>query len=429
MKISTHLNIDMVALDHKDQVTVLMEFTAPENQASSQRPGRTLMLLLDRSGSMAGENLEGAKEAIGRLVRRLSRQDCFGLIIFDDQAEVVIPPMLIRDHNMEELQRAVASIRAGGMTDLSAGYVLALRETKRSLKATGHTGATVLLVSDGHANGGITDPDKLKEVAAKALKTGITTSTLGLGLGYDESLLQEITTGGNGTHRFAPDIDAAVHEIQETVADLLDVSVLAATLRITPKDNHVDGIRIRQDVPVWREPGALVVNIGDMYAGEERKLLITLDVPAVADLGTTTIADLDFNFTQVSDLTDHHVNLPVTVNVVPGDQARNRVPNPLVEVEELIADTDDAKKSMIDSLHQDDIGSARSTLASVMKNVNDKRKDLKNHGDTSLTLRLDEAALELLKLNESLQHESREFSSKLMMDSMIIGSTGRKKKK
>jgi Ca-activated chloride channel family protein len=166
-----------------------------------------------------------------------------------------------------------------------------------------------------------------------------------------------------------------------------------------------------------------------MYAGEERKLLITLDVPAVADLGTTTIADLDFNFTQVSDLTDHHVNLPVTVNVVPGDQARNRVPNPLVEVEELIADTDDAKKSMIDSLHQDDIGSARSTLASVMKNVNDKRKDLKNHGDTSLTLRLDEAALELLKLNESLQHESREFSSKLMMDSMIIGSTGRKKKK
>ena len=428
MHVLTHLNIDMVALDQEDQVTVLVELTAPENPDSANRPGRTLMLLLDRSGSMSGGPLQGAKDAISALVRRLAPQDCFGLVIFDSQAALAIPPMLMADHNMESLQRAVSNIQPGGSTDLSAGYILALRETKRSLAATNHTGATVLLVSDGHANAGITEPEKLREVAAKALTDTITTSTLGLGLGYDEYLLQEITNGGNGNHCFAPDVDTAVQAIAQTVTDLLDVSVLATTLRITPKDQHVDGIRIRQDIPVWREPGALVVNLGDMYAGEERKLLITLDVPAVANLGTTTIADLDLHFTAVNDLADHHVNFPVTVNVVPGDEARNRVSNPVVEVEELIADADDAKKSMIGNLRDLDLDSARSTLACAMTTVNDKRKEVKNLGDDSLSARLDLAARELLELNESLQHESMEFSSKLMTESFSMGSKGKKKR-
>jgi hypothetical protein len=84
---------------------------------------------------------------------------------------------------------------------------------------------------------------------------------------------------------------------------------------------------------------------------------------------------------------------------------------------------------MIGNLRDLDLDSARSTLAATMKNVNDKRKEVKNLGDDSLTARLDIVAMELLELNESFRYESMEFGSKLMMDSMIIGSTGRKKKK
>ena len=429
MHVSTHLSIDMVALDQSDDVTILLELTAPENPVSMQRPGRTLMLLLDRSGSMSGEPLTGAKDAIGRLLRRLAPQDCFGLITFDDQAEVVVPPMLMKDHNLEAVQRKVAAIQSGGMTDLSAGYLLALREVKRSLTQTQQTGATILLVSDGHANGGITEPSLLREVAENALSDSITTSTLGLGLGYDEHLLQEITMGGNGNHRFAPDVDTAVSEIAQTVNDLLDVSAIATTVRITPLNQLVDSIQLRQDLPVWREPGSLIINIGDMYAGEERRILLSLGVPAVANLGTTTIANVDINFTQVSDLTDHHVQLPITVNVVPGDQARNRVPNPVVSVEELILQSNDAKKKMSQSLRDHDIRSARSTLADAITSVNTARQEFKNIKIPSLTTRLDEAAEELLELNDALKTQSMEFSSKLMTDSMSSGSRGRMNKK
>ena len=428
MHVSAHLDIDLIAIDQADQVTALLEITAPENPATQQRPGRTLMLVLDRSGSMSGEPLDAAKDAIARLVRQLAPHDCFGLVVFDDQAEVVIPPMLMADHAMESLQRAIGGIRSGGSTDLAAGYVLALREVKRSLAQTKHTGATVLLVSDGHANHGITEPDRLKEVAAKALADGMITSTLGLGLGYDEVLLDAITRGGNGNHRFAPDIDTAVHEIQQTVTDLLDVSVIAATLRITPHGDAIDGIRLRQDLPVWREPGALVINIGDLYAGEERKVLLTFDVPAVQDLGTCTIAEITIDFTTAADLVEHHVALPLSVNVVPGDQARDRVPNPVVQIEQLLADVDDAKKSATQALRDRDDRVAKSTLDGTLGAVRRLRAELAPLGTEALLGRLDEASQDLEGLRMSLDIQVPQHAMKLMTDSLSMTSRGRKSK-
>lgn len=428
MHVSAHLDIDLIAIDQADHVTALLELTAPENPATQQRPGRTLMLVLDRSGSMHGDPLDAAKDAIARLVRQLASHDCFGLVVFDNQAEVVAPPMLMADHAMEPLQRAIAGIRSGGSTDLAAGYVLALREVKRSLAQTKHTGATVLLVSDGHANHGITEPDRLKEVAAKALTDGIITSTLGLGLGYDEILLDAITRGGNGNHRFAPDIDTAVHEIQQTVTDLLDVSVIAATLRITPHGDAIDGIRLRQDLPVWREPGALVINVGDLYAGEERKVLLTFDVPAVQDLGTCTIAEIALDFTTAADLVEHHIALPLSVNVVPGDQARDRVPNSVVQIEQLLADADDAKKSATHALRDHDTNEAKSTLDATLGAIRRLRTELSPTGDEGLIGRLDEASQDLEGLRMALDVEVPQHAMKLMTDSLSTTSRGRKSK-
>lgn len=428
MHISTHIDIDLVAIDQADHVTCLLELTAPDNPTTAQRPGRTIMIVLDRSGSMNGEPITAAKDAIARLIRQLAPHDCFGLVVFSSQAEIVVPPMLMSDHTMDSVQRAIAGIRSTGNTDLSAGYLLGLREIKRSLAATHHTGATLLLVSDGHANSGIREPDRLKDVAATALSEGIVTSTLGLGLGYDEVLLDSMTRGGNGNHRFAPDVDTAVSEIQQTVSDLLDVSVVAATVRITPQGNAIDGIRLRQDLPVWREPGALVINIGDLYAGEQRKLLITFDVPAVANLGTATIADITIDFTTVADLADHHVQLPVSVNVVPGDQVRNRVPNPVVQVEQLLADSDDAKKAATQALRDRDTDSAKTQLTDTLGAIRRLRTDLTPLGDADLFSRLDEATEDLVTLRESLELEMPEHSMKLMTDSLSMTSRGRKSK-
>ena len=68
-------------------------------------------------------------------------------------------------------------------------------------------GGTLLLISDGHANAGVIDPEQLGAVAAKAAADGITTTTVGFGLGYDERLLKAIAAGGNGSELFAEHAD------------------------------------------------------------------------------------------------------------------------------------------------------------------------------------------------------------------------------
>ncbi len=435
MHITAHLDVDLLALDREDDVTCLVQLTAPMPPEVTARPGQALVLVLDRSGSMSGDPLAGAVEAIAGLVRRLAPQDAFGLVTFDDQADVVVPVRAMADHDPAELQRTIRGIYSGGSTDLSAGYLLGVREATRALQATGTAGrggivaATVLLVSDGHANAGIQDPVVMAGLAQAAnAGQAITTSTIGFGLGYDEVLLEAVTRGGNGEHRFAPDVDACMSEIADIATDLLGKSVLGALLRIMPQPGLVGGVTVRNDVPHWVEGDAVVVNLGDLYGGEERRTLFRLHVPALPALGLATIADVVLEFTSLPDLQQHNVTIPISVNVVPGDQAAGRIPDPRVQVEELLVDVDAAKRGVSTSLRDGDTGTARRTLGDAITSLSRKRDELKDSPDTRLTARLGEAAEELLRLADDVLHRSAEYSSKSAMSSYAATSRGRKAK-
>ena len=108
------------------------------------------------------------------------------------------------------------------MTDLSSGYLRGLQELQRGAQTAGISGGTVLVVSDGHVNGGIRDIDEFASItAAKAASKSITTSTLGYGDGYDETLLAAIARAGSGNHVFASNPDAAGAAIGAEVDGLL----------------------------------------------------------------------------------------------------------------------------------------------------------------------------------------------------------------
>lgn len=432
MHITTYLDVDLLALDREDDVTCLVQLTAPMPLEMAERPGQALVIVLDRSGSMSGEPLGGAVEAIAGLVRRLAPQDAFGLVTFDSQADVVVPVRAMADHDAAELERAIRSICSGGSTDLSAGYLLGVREAKRALQETGAAGrfgiagATVLLVSDGQANEGIEDPVVMAGLAQAAdADHAITTSTLGFGVGYDEVLLEAITRGGNGEHRFAPDVDTCMSEIADVATDLLRKTVLGALLRIVPQSRLVGVVTVRNAVPHWIDGDAVVVNLGDLYGGEERRTLFRLHVPALASLGLATIADVVLEFTSHTDLQQHSVTMPISVNIVPGDQAAGRIPDPRVRVEELLVDVDDAKKGVSTGLREGDSATARRALGQAITSVSGKREELKDSSDTGLTARLCEAAEELLCLADDVMHRSAEHSSKSAMSSYATTSHGR----
>lgn len=153
-----------------------------------------LALVVDRSGSMDGAPLDAAREAAVSVVQRLHPDDVVGVVAFDDTAITVVEPG--RGSTQPHIATEIRSISSGGSTNLSGGWLRAdalLRPFARE-----GTSTRIVLLTDGHANIGITDAGQLAALTQEARRRGITTSTIGFGRGYDEDLLRAMADAGGG---------------------------------------------------------------------------------------------------------------------------------------------------------------------------------------------------------------------------------------
>jgi Ca-activated chloride channel family protein len=244
---------------------------------------------------------------------------------------------------------AIRSLYPGGMTNLSGGYLRGLQEARRVSAG----GATLLVLSDGHANAGILEHDRLQALAAGGRREGVTTATIGLGLDYDEALLAALATGGAGGSHFAIDADAAGAAVAEEVGHLLDQVAHAVSLVIRPADG-VPAFTIWNDLAVTGVEDGLMAELGDFYAGEQRRILLEFEVPGMAGLGAATIAELELRWVDLATTTEKVASVPVNVNVVPGDMAAGRVPAATVRDELAFLKLQRAKREAAEQLSRGD---------------------------------------------------------------------------
>ena len=419
MHVSTNLDVDLVAVEAADQVNLLLELQAPALAEQDTRAAQTLVVVLDRSGSMAGEPLAASRRALTTLIGRLDPRDQFGLVVFDDHADVVVPTASLESLGSEQVKNAINNVHAGGSTDLSAGYLLGLSEASRAM---GDGGATVMLISDGHANAGETSPVVLGELAEGRARARITTTTIGYGLGYDEELLVALARGGNGDHVFAEDVDQLHPAIAKQVSGLLAKAVTATSVTIRPIGEGLAGIRVLHDVPAVLVGDEVIAQLGDLYQGESRRLLVQLDIPAMAALGLATVAEVAVRYTELPVLVEHVITLPVTVNVVPGDAAAGRVPDPVVTVERLLQQAQQSKRDAISALRAGEADEARGLLAGAMHMLAAPDAALDPDGQVVL----DEEIGELRRLSELAARGNTERTVKSSYASMSQRSRSRR---
>jgi Ca-activated chloride channel family protein len=388
MNVKALLDVDMVALESADKLNLMVDLTAPESARQSNRPGQAVQVVLDRSGSMNGEPLEAAKGSILKLVDRLAPQDFFGLVAFDDQSLVIAPTKKMSEHHLPSLRKAIRDLYSGGSTDISSGYLMGLREVNR-VKAAG--GSTLILISDGHSNAGEKDPKFFSEVSAKSATEKVTTSTIGLGNGYDEIILEALAQGGGGVHRFASSVDEAVGAIASEVDNLLDKTVVNAVLRVTPEIDLFKSLRIEmvQRLPHWKDGETYVLQLGDLYSGESRKFVVDMEVPALASLGKKKIADIAIEYLDLAQRQEISVTMPVNINVVPGEVAMGRVADPIVRAERLILEAQSAKSQAADDLLSGKIKDASNRLKGTAANL---------RREASLILVVDQRSADSLEL-------------------------------
>lgn len=373
MHVTAHLDVESVALEVDDTVTVMLELEAPAApDRDGPRPQHTAVVVLDRSGSMQGERLGHAKQALLALVARLDEHDRFGLVAFDDEATVVVPAGRVGDLGRRRIAEGIAGVHPGGMTDLSSGYLRGLQEARR---VCSEAGATLVLLSDGHANAGVTDPVALEGVAGTAARESVTTSTIGIGVGYDEQILAALARGGSGNHAFAEHAEAAAAAVAAELDGLLSKTVQAASLLVSPS-GAVRSIRLLNDLPAQAVEGGVLAELGDFYAGERRRVVVAIEVPAMASLGLAEVACLTLSYVELPALRQHTVSLPVMVNVVPGDLAADRVRAPEVTQEVLFLNAQRAKREAEDALRRGDTEQALGLLQDASAVIASAPRDL-----------------------------------------------------
>jgi Ca-activated chloride channel family protein len=195
-------------------------------------------------------------------------------------------------------------------------------------------------------------------LASSARADRITSTTIGIGEGYDERLLAEIATKGSGNHRFAHTSDDAISILSEESGDLLNKSVINAFLRIAPNDpDLIHNIGTLQDVPKWIETNEnndplVVIPLGDIYAGETRELLVQFKIPGLENLGQHAIGDFLIDFVALPSLEQSNITWPISVNVGTQDQAKSRIPNPTVTTAMLITESAKAQREASQSLRR-----------------------------------------------------------------------------
>jgi Ca-activated chloride channel homolog len=354
MRTELQLGYDLIAVEHEDTVHALLELTAPAGPDSKDRPPAGLQVVLDRSGSMGAGQLVAALQAIDSLVARLRPEDRFGLVMFDSEVSVPVPSGPLGDGST--VRGALPMIHPGSTTNLSGGLLRGIQEAHR---AADGDGTTLVLLSDGHANEGVTDHRQLEQFASGARRAGIGTSTIGIGLGYDEDLLAAIANGGGGNASFAEHGDEAGAALSSEVDELLDQAVQAANLTVRPSDD-VSAVRLFNDLPATAVAGGFMVELGDMYAGETRRVLLEIDVPALGELGLAKVCELELRWVEIASMQSRLATIPVSINVVPGDEAAGRSENPAVEVELAFQRAQRAKRDATDALHDGDVETASS---------------------------------------------------------------------
>ncbi len=315
---TVRLEHNLLAVETDHTVHVLVELEAPTAPASGKRPPLRLALVIDRSGSMAGDKLEATKACASYLVRRLAVGDELAVIAYDNRVDLIAPLAAVRT---EWLLAVIGLIRPGGSTNLSGGWLKALSVLQRAQAGAGDTTRRILLLTDGQANVGITDPASLVGMATTARGEGVGTTTIGFGADFEEVLLTGMADSGGGNAHFAPTPDAAPGIFAEEFDGLANLVAQNVSVEIRP-EGTATLLSVLNLYRATLETDGKELALGDAYAGERRSVVFALHVPGVAELGVAKVADVVLRYIGLGDqITAHEITVPVVVNVVSADEA------------------------------------------------------------------------------------------------------------
>ena len=324
MKVTTTPNYPALAQNQTGTIDLLFDFNADNVQNRQQRPPLNLSIVIDRSGSMAGQPLKNAIKAALLCIERLTVADILSIVVYDDNVDTLFSPQHVL--NKDIVRTVIKQIQAGGCTNLSGGWLRGCEHVQANLNNS--MIHRVLLLTDGQANVGITDIKVLVKTAQQKVIESVATTTLGFGSHFNEDLLINMATAGGGNFYFiqSPDDMAEVFRIE---LDSLG-NLVAQDLTVTLRPNHpVSVSAVLNNYPQHFTDQGVEVKLGDVYENEGKNLVVTLTLPPYAQLGTVPILQMNYRYQAIvaEVIQPHTEDLTVTLPIVTAQETQALKPN------------------------------------------------------------------------------------------------------
>jgi len=254
---------------------VLVQVTAPPAARQRERLPVNLAFVLDRSGSMSGDKIELAKRTIAAALEHLNERDRFSVVVYDDVVDVVVQSTPGSTEARRNAMARLDAIDARGSTNLSEGWFRGAEQVASHLAADGVNRCLVL--TDGLANNGVTDPVELSKHAAELRTRGVSTTTFGIGADFDEVLLQSMADAGGGHFYFVRDAATIRDHITSEVGETLEIVARDVELEVVAAEDI--GIEAISPQPTRPRGSRTLITLGDLVADQVLDVVLRVTFP------------------------------------------------------------------------------------------------------------------------------------------------------
>jgi len=260
-----------------------------------EAPGRersplNLVLVLDRSGSMNdSDKMPYLKESLRVFLQSLRSDDIVAIVTYSDEAEVLREASFVEDGRW--IQNAVERLQSGGSTNLYDGLMLGFAQAERNYDIRRNN--RLILLTDGIANVGVTDPDRIAADAKYYNDRGIYLSTVGLGLDFNDDLLSTLAYQGDGAYHFIDSAEEMNRVFRAEVEGLVEKVARDVSITIENAGGSLESVvGFEGSLPA----GPVRVQLNDMGAGDSQVLIAKFRVDRMTSpkpLGSITLTYFD----------------------------------------------------------------------------------------------------------------------------------------
>jgi Ca-activated chloride channel family protein len=179
-----------------------------ERLAAEKAVAKSIVFVVDRSGSMSGKKIEQAKGALRFVLNNLNEGDLFNVVAYDSEVESFQPELQrYSDATRKQALGFVETIHAGGSTNIDGALQSALKQLQDDSRPN-----YIVFLTDGLPTSGVRNESRIVANATKQNQVRARVFSFGVGFDVNSRLLEKLSRACFGQSVFVrPNEDIEEH--------------------------------------------------------------------------------------------------------------------------------------------------------------------------------------------------------------------------